>query len=499
MNTYNVLEYLEEAAQRFPSRKAVSLKDSSYTFQELRDQSRRIGANLIERFGPEGGKPVLIMAEQGIETAVYFLGVLYSGNFYVPADPQTPEHKLQAIMEDCEPIAVLGSEESFTKVRQSGWNGMCLTVDKIPEGVCSIPDKGGDDPLYLIYTSGSTGTPKGVLKSHRQEISFLEAYCRTFSFTPDDIIGNQTPFFFDASAKDFYMMLKLGCTLEILPAALFSLPPELIDYLNDKKVTFISWVPTALSLVAQLNPFSLVKPHTLKRVAFVGEVMPMKHLNRWREALPDLSYINLYGQTEIAGICAYYEVTGQYGDQEVLPIGKALSNCRLFLCTQDRIIREPDQIGEICIVSDALATGYYRREDLTDRSFVIRDFGEGPVRCFRTGDLASYNQEGDLVFAARSDYQIKHMGHRIELGEIEAVAGALPEIDRCCCLYQESKRKIVLFCQLISGCEAEPMQIHAALREQLTSYMLPGKVILKESLPLNASGKIDRMALKALL
>ena len=128
-----------------------------------------------------------------------------------------------------------------------------------------------------------------------------------------------------------------------------------------------------------------------------------------------------------------------------------------------------------------------------------KDFGEGLQRCFRTGDFAKYNKEGNLVFASRNDSQIKHMGRRIELGEIEAVAGSLSEINRCCCLYNSQKKKIVLFCELVPEISMTGREVQSLLKECITSYMLPNKVIVMDKLPLNANGKIDRQQLKTLV
>lgn len=488
----NILEYLEASAEKFPDKTAVAYKDEKYTFAELKAAAQSIGT-AIRALGITG-KPVGVMAERGIETPAYFFGAVYAGNFYVPVDPEMPTAKMQAIFDDAAFPLVLGKIPDGL-----AYAGAALTLSDVSPADCPIPDTGGDAPLYMVYTSGSTGVPKGVLKSHWAEISFIEAYCATFGFTGREIIGNQTPFYFDASAKDIYMMLRLGCTVEILPSTLFTLPPELIDYLNAKKVTFASWVPTVLSLVAQLNPFSLVKPTTLEKVFFVGEVMPVKHLNKWREALPDMHYVNLYGQSEIAGICAYYEVKETLDNAASLPMGLPLSNCKIYLLDGETVVHEPGRIGEMFIVSDALATEYYHDPEKTEKCFVTRDFGEGPVRCFKTGDLAQYDADGNLVFASRTDFQIKHMGHRIELGEIEAVAGALPEIGRCCCLYNAEKRKLVLFCTLSGGVELKGSEIQSLLRQKLSPYMLPNRVKIMDALPVNANGKIDRQALKALL
>lgn len=494
----NVLEYLEAAAKKNPNKTAIAYKDDSLTFDQLYRNAQGLAHAILSVTNGISKMPIAVISSRDINTVVYFLATLYSGNFYVPIDPDLPMEKTLSILKECKPAVLLGNscyQEYFHRELQCEYITF-LSIEAIEEASCSIPYVGNDDPLYLIYTSGSTGKPKGVLKSHAQEISFIETYCETFCFSEEEIIGNQTPFFFDASAKDFYMMLKLGCTLEILPTSLFSLPPELIDYLNQKRITFISWVPTALSLVAQLNPFSLIKPSFLKKVFFVGEVMPMKHLNKWRKALPNLQYVNLYGQTEIAGICAYHEVKEAYEDTEVLPIGKALSNCSLFLMENGKPIWEKDHIGEIYIASEALATGYFLDAEKTEQSFVFIDFGYGSIRCFKTGDLAYFNHSGDLVFASRADYQIKHLGHRIELGEIEAIAGSLKAVDRCCCLYHATKRKIYLFCQLNSSYSSTPFELLSELKDKLSAYMLPNKIIVLDKLPLNANGKIDRQALK---
>ena len=227
--------------------------------------------------------------------------------------------------------------------------------------------------------------------------------------------------------------------------------------------------------------------------------MPMKHLNTWRRELPDIQYVNLYGSSELAGICCYYEVSGIYPDDAVLPMGKPLANCSIYLLNEGEIVRESGMIGEMYVVSDALALEYFHDPEKTKSVFQICDFGDGPVRCLKTGDLAQYDEKGNILFVARKDFQIKHMGHRIELGEIEAVANAMPEINRCCCLYNAPKRKIVLFCELSAGCTLNGQEIRSIMKKKLSDYMVPGKVHILDVLPLNQNGKIDRQLLKSYL
>ncbi len=488
-----ILDYLESASEKYADKISVADREKKYTFSEARKLSKELAVNITETYN---SKPVAVFAHRSADVFLFYMAAAYSGNFYVPIDPDMPKEKIKSILDDCKPEYVFGETQDKSVLDEFGFCGTFLTIDSRVSSTRVFPEITGDMPLYMVYTSGSTGKPKGVLKSHKAVISYIEAYCDTFDFSSEDVIGNQTPFFFDASAKDLYLMLKTGATLEIIPTEMFAMPTDLIDYMNEKNVTFISWVPTALSIVAQLNILSFVLPKYLKKVFFVGEVMPMKHLNKWRKALPELQYVNLYGQSELAGICCYYEVKGAFENTDVLPMGKPLKNCRIYLLDGNEIVTEPDRIGEMYIVSDSLAIEYFNDPEKTANCFLEKDFGDGEVRCFKTGDLASYDSDGNLVFASRSDFQIKHLGHRIELGEIEVIAGALPEIQRCCCLYNKEKQKIVLFCELSQGVELNGTQIQSILRTKLSSYMVPTKVVIMDKLPINANGKINRQELK---
>ena len=507
----HIIEFFESTVERCPNHIAISCPAGAFTFRELKEHALRIAARIQRTIGGVH-QPVAVVAERDADTILYFLAVLYSGNFYVPIDPDLPMMKKKSILEECEPGVILCSEERREMVRDLTDYGCIITaLDQADQVEDLLPvTYRAEDPAYMVYTSGSTGKPKGVLKSHGSVCSFIEAFTQEFGLTEEEVIGNQTPFFFDASAKDIYLMLYTGARMEVLPAELFVLPPKLINYLNEKKVTYVCWVPTALAIVAQLNTFQLVVPETLKKVFFVGEVFPLKQLQKWIAQLPNLEYVNLYGSTELAGISCFYRIdTGR--ELTALPMGRPLSNCHVFLYDTEKqcVIREAGQTGEVCVVSEALADAYYKDPEKTAKNFSAMEVTEAlweagmppvgtVVRVLHTGDLARYDAEGNLVFASRKDFQIKHMGRRIELGEIESIADQLPEIQRCCCLYDAEKRKIRLFCELIAGCEWKSRDVRSALKGHLTDYMLPGSVTIMEKLPLNANGKIDRSRLKAL-
>ena len=477
----HLMEYLEQAAIRFPDKVAVASEKKQYTFAELRKQARMIAYVLKEK--GVYNEPIGVIADRDVETLAFFFGILYSGNYYVPIDPDMPNHKKDDIFIETNMKYCFGMKKKLLK--NTVFSGEFLGLQNGPEA-----DLTENDTFCLIYTSGSTGKPKGILKTHDAEIYFLEHFDEIADYQETDVIGNQTPFYFDASSKDIYMGLKKGCTVEIIPTKYFSFPPDLVDYMNKRHVSCISWVPTAISLVAQMNTFTVSVPKYLRNVFFVGEVMPMRYLKKWIESIP-ARYVNLYGQTELCGICCYYEVKG---DEDNLPVGKPIPGCHIYLIDETgNVITEAGREGELYIASPALAKEYYKT---SNDAFMKKDFGNGLEKCFKTGDLARYDDDGNLCFSSRADFQIKHMGNRIELGEIEAIAMTLDDIQACCCVYNQEDKKLVLFCT--SEYETDGQKIRSALRKILAEYMLPRKVVILDYLPTNRNGKIDRQRLKDL-
>ena len=490
----NLLLEFEKNAAAFPEKTALACGGERWSFSALRDTAARLGTAIRARMPRPGAVGVLI--NRDAQTGVLLLAALYAGCYYVPLDPEMPREKLRTILDDAGIRVLLGAEVLRPLAEQLGFDGAFFTVADIVETPADVPDVEDDAPLYMVYTSGSTGKPKGVLKSHGAMRSFLSAFIPTFGLTADEILGNQTPLFFDAAAKDYYLMLHLGCTMEIIPSEKFIFPVRLIEYLNERGITYVCWVPTALAIVTQLNTFRQVKPTTLKKVFFVGETFPIKQLHKWLTELPDLDYVNLYGSSELAGICCYYRIP--HGTlPERLPLGRALGNCRVWLHGADGFLTVPDVPGELWVESGALALCYYGDAEKTAKTFCVEALPDGRrARVLKTGDLACYDAAGELVFRSRSDFQIKHMGRRIELGEIETAADRLEAVRRCCCLYNDDKKRIELFCELNDGQTLDGKAVQSVLRGRLSDYMLPSKVWVLDRLPLNANGKLDRPAMK---
>lgn len=502
----NILWSLEQTAEKYADRVAVSDVNQELTWKELVKKAQVIGAELSEKVQP--GNPVPVLLEKSSETLAVMLGIVYAGCFYVPVNPMNPTERLRKIMEKLDPEVIISDEKGKEQLAAVG-NGLenkvmgpealktATGTELSEEQYSRLEQIQGQwketDVLYGIFTSGSTGTPKAIVVSHGAASRFIRHFTEIFEITSADVIGNQAPFDFDVSVKDIYSSIMTGAQLVLIPKEYFSTPPRLLDYLCDKKVTNLTWAVSALTLVSALKGLNYRVPESVKRVMFSGEAMPPKQLRIWQEKLPEAKFVNLYGPTEITCNCTYFPIERQYEDSEKIPAGKAFPGRRVILVDEEgKQVTEPGVQGEICSAGESLANGYYKEPEQTAEKFVLYPVDGTEQRMYQTGDLGSYDEEGNIVFAGRKDFQIKHMGYRIEPGEIEAAIGALPEIHACVCIYLETTDEILLFYQGKIKQEA----LSAAVSGKLPAYMRPNKFIRIRQMPYNSNGKVDRKLLK---
>lgn len=494
----NILEYLEHSATTHPDKIAVLDPEKSATYEELLDNARRIGSFLSEQEIPQS--PVAVFMDKSVEALTAFMGIVSAGCFYISINMDQPPTRIRQILEtsNAGSIITLGSDTSI--IKEAGYLGKCfdyhhmikheINVDalaKIRENFLDI------NPLYCNFTSGSTGIPKGVLVSHRSVIDFMEYFPSLFHITEEDRIGNQAPFDFDVSVKDIYSTLKMGATMIIIPKRLFSIPTQLLDYLCDQKVTTLIWAVSALCMVSQLKGFTYKIPDQVNKVLFSGEAMPVKQLSIWQKYLPNARYVNLYGPTEITCNCTYYEINRDFQAEEKIPIGRPFPNEKVFLLDEEnKQVTTPGVNGELCVSGTALALGYYNNPEQTKRAFIQNPLNQNYLEMiYRTGDLAFYNEDNDLCFAGRKDFQIKHMGHRIELEEIEMAINSFSPIERACCVFEEKRNRITAF--YVGSMEGK--EISEQMRKSLPSYMIPTAFRTITEFPITPNGKIDRKKL----
>ncbi len=498
----NFFEYFSQTVSDFSAKIAIDDNNGILTFEELNLFSDKIGI-FITNFLGISRKPVPVFLPKSRWAVVSFLGIFKSGNFYVPLDVKSPLERTLKILDALSSECIITDKEHEAKLIEIGYQGKIILIESVLELEVTEPEievlseiKNSIidlDPIYSIFTSGSTGTPKGVLISHRGVIDYIEWAIKTYNVTSDEIIGNQAPFYFDNSTLDIYLMLATGATLNIIPEEKFTFPIKLIEYVNEKDINFVFWVPSVLNSVSNFDAFSSIIPSKLRKILFAGEAMSNKHLNYWRKKYPNALYSNLYGPTEITVDCTFYIVDREFNDDESLPIGKACKNTQILVLSEDGKLVDKGEIGELCVRGSSLAFGYYNDSEKTNAAFVQNPLHNlYPDIIYKTGDLVYENKFGEYIFMGRKDSQIKHMGYRIELGEIETAIQGLKQIKNACVLYDDVLKQIVAF---YIG-DLPVAEIRKNLFNVLPKYMIPTKWFNEVNFPLNANGKVDRLELK---
>lgn len=499
----SILQLLEISASKYPNKIAFADTSKEVTYQEFLKTSKKIGSALTNL--QQTNAPIAIYIDKNVKCLEAMMGTLYSGNFYTILDTASPKERLNNIIETLEPIAIITDQKNLEKAKQLESSTQTIYIyeelieEEINESLLKeINQKMIDtDPMYILFTSGSTGVPKGTVISHKSVLAYIHWVKEAFDINENTIFGSQTPFYFSMSVTDIFTTILTGATFYIIPKMYFSFPVKLLEFLNEKKINTIYWVPSALSIVANLKALDEVKLPYLQKVLFAGEVMPTKQLNIWIEHLPNVLFANLYGPTETTDICTYYVVDRKFENSESLPIGKHCDNCNVMIINEEGKLAKQGEEGELCVRGSFLAQGYYYNPVQTQKVFVQNPLNQAyPEIIYKTGDIVKENEKGEIIYLSRKDFQIKHMGYRIELGEIETAINAIEGIILCACVYDTVNSKIVLFYQ---GNKLDKKELLEQAKQRLPNYMCPNEIICLDKMPYNANGKIDRKKLKEMI
>lgn len=447
----NVLEYLEAAYLKAPEKTAYASETDSLTFRQVYMQARSVGTVLLK----DGlyKKPVVVFMEKSPQTITAFLGVVYAGCYYVPVDEEMPSYRMELIFKTLSPQAVICDKATTDRLYKMGYQGQVYLYEQISatpqdtKALSAVREKSIDtDALYIVFTSGSTGIPKGVVACHRSVIDYIENLSAVLQVSEDTVFGNQAPLYVDACLKEIYPTLKFAATAYLIPKQLFMFPVKLVEFINAHQINTICWVVPALTMISGLGAFEKAVPSSLKTIAFGSEVFPARQLALWRKYVPNARYINLYGPTEATGMSCYYVVDREFKEDEVIPIGRPFPNTGILLLNEDGKEVTQGEKGEICIRGTAVTMGYYRQPEKTAANFVQNPLNKDyPEIIYKTGDLGYYNDRGELMFASRKDYQIKHMGHRIELGEIEGSVNCMEKSQAAVVFMMRKRKKLYYF------------------------------------------------------
>ncbi|MFJ4584738.1 amino acid adenylation domain-containing protein, partial [Streptomyces echinatus] len=511
-HTRTLTDLLEAQAERTPDRTAVVFEGSELSYTELFARADRLAALLTRGgAGPEG--VVAVAVPRSLDLIVALLAVLKSGAAYLPIDPDDPSERTAFVLGDARPVLLLVTEAT---------SALLTGTDEVPRIVLDSPQNRNDlegsaddakepepaarrasgllprHPAYVIYTSGSTGRPKGVVVPHEGIVNRLLWMQDQYGLTGDDRVLQKTPSSFDVSVWEFFWPLIAGAGLVVARPGGHKDPAYLAEVIDGQQVTTAHFVPSMLR--AFLAQPTAVGCTSLRQVICSGEALTAD-LARSFHAVLNVPLHNLYGPTEASVDVTHHACAPQDGPAEAHPpIGRPIWNTQVFVLDAGLAPVPAGVVGELYLAGAGLARGYLNRPGLTAERFVANPFGGPGERMYRTGDLVRWNTEGELEYIGRADTQVKVRGFRIELGEIETALTGQESVAQAAVVVREDRpgdRRVVAYVVPASGAVADPSALRRQLAQTLPDYMVPSAVLSLDTLPLTASGKLDRRALPA--
>ncbi|OBF76888.1 non-ribosomal peptide synthetase [Mycobacterium sp. 852002-51613_SCH5001154] len=466
---------------RVPEAPALTFDGHTLTYRELDEAANRL-AHLLAEHGAGPGESVALLFSRSADAIVSILAVLKTGAAYLPIDPAVPASRIEFVLADAAPVAVVTTAELRSRV--DGSDLLVVDVNDAPvdaQPATALPAPSPDDIAYLIYTSGTTGVPKGVAVTHHNATQLLE---KLHADLPDPGVWAQWhSLVFDVSVHEIFGALLHGGRLVVVPESVAGSPKDLHDLLVAENVTVLSQTPSAVGMLS---------PEGLESTALVvaGEACPPEVVDRWA---PGRVMINAYGPTEGT---VYAAMSTPLSADTGAPIGAPVPGAALFVL--DKWLRPAPEgvVGELYIAGRGVACGYARRSGLTASRFVACPFGAPGARMYRTGDLVRWGADGQLQYLGRVDEQVKIRGYRIELGEIQAALAGLDGVEQAAVIAREDRPGDKRLVGYITG-SANPAEIRAQLGERLPAYMVPVAVVVLDALPLTVNGKLDKRALPA--
>ncbi|MNF32587.1 Linear gramicidin synthase subunit D [compost metagenome] len=485
-------------ARRSPDWDAVLSGGQSLSFAELESRSNRL-AQLLRRHGAGPEKVVGVALPRSVDWPVALLAVLKSGAAYLPLDAQHPSERLAFIMRDSGMALLLG--HSSLSERLPELDGVTrLELDRLE--LDDLPDQAPQVTLhegslaYLIYTSGSTGQPKAVAVAHGPLSMHCEAIGERYGMSPADRELHFMSFAFDGAHERWLVPLLFGGSLLIRDDELWT-PERTLAAMTVHGVTVAAFPPAYLqALASQAEAQGSAPP--MRVYCFGGDAVPDAAFERARAALRPRAIINGYGPTETVVTPLLWKAEGDtVCGAAYAPIGERVGARTLHVLDSELNPVPEGVAGELYIGGEGLARGYHGRPALTAERFVADPFSEGG-RLYRTGDLVRRRADDTFDYLGRLDHQVKVRGFRIELGEIEARLREQPEVSSAVVVARDGQTGRQLVAYVAAGYLAGLADsLRQRLKGLLPDYMLPAQVVVLDALPLNANGKVDRLALPA--
>ncbi|MCP3405648.1 non-ribosomal peptide synthetase [Bradyrhizobium sp. CCGB01] len=493
-----IVEAFEQTSVSNGSRVAYFGDFGEITFGQLRERVAAIRSLL--RASDVGADDVIAMlVDRSPDVAAVILAARALRSIVVPISPNYPRDRIEDILRDCQAKLLVHANAAELGVDLPSVCLLTLQGAIAPTQDFEYCDKRTDQGISnLIYTSSSTGKPKGVAIPESAILNRLNWMWRRFPFDCTDVLVVQKSASLVASVWEYFGGLLKGVPTLILTHEQMLDPDLLLCALAEHRVTRLFASPPLLSGVIASQERHR-RPTALRLVTSSAEPMPSSLPVRWRANFPNVPLWNFYGATECASNAAVYEASDSYDDSSLVPVGRPIDNVKLYVLDPQLKKVPVGAAGELCIAGRCVSAGYWRDQDRTNRSFVPNPYDEGQYGVlYRSGDVARISTRGLLEICGRSDNQIKVRGFRIELEEVETTLEAHPAIAKAAVVadgIDNHRRLTALVVPARDGLSSG--DIVARLRQSLPSYMIPAAFRLVDSIPLTASGKIDRSRLSS--
>ncbi|MFJ2746356.1 amino acid adenylation domain-containing protein, partial [Streptomyces sp. NPDC087440] len=517
----------EQRVARASEATAVVYEGVELSYAELNARANRLARLLVARgAGPECVVALMLPRSEWLPVAL--LAVVKSGAAYVPVDPAYPAERIDYMLQDADPVCVLGSAETLGRLPEGlagrGVEVTAETVTAYADVDLSDVERGGvllrpEHPVYVMYTSGSTGRPKAVMFRAGAMANLLAWHGRrhgdglTSGSTAGAVSGpasgvtsgvttaHFTSISFDVAAQEIFTALWSGGILALPREDVRKDPAELVRWLDRRGVNELYAPNLVIEAVAEASAELGLPLPELTDVAQAGEALTLHGpVRKFFASVPGRRLHNHYGPTETHVVTAL-SLEGDPAEWPVLPsIGRPVANSRVYVL-DERLRPVPVGVaGELYLAGAQLARGYLNRPALTAERFVADPFAGSGERMYRSGDLARRRADGRMEFLGRADFQVKIRGFRVELGEVEAAIASHPDVAQVAVVAREDRsggEQLVAYVVPREREETDDIDVRRYLSGRLPEFMVPAAVVVLDALPLTANGKLDRRALPA--
>lgn len=510
----NVYQYFERSRATNPSSACLRIGSQSYSYQRVSNLADHICMLISDH---ESSSPVGILAHRSLSAYTGVLASLKAGLGYVPLSSKLPIKRNVGILESAgietlivdsasieyaikllkfHPCKLIFPEDLLEEVcLKLPEDAIVFTLENMPKRSFAMEAEPSNF-AYLLFTSGSTGKPKGVPVSHANVVSYVDHILNTFCFSSADRFSQIFDLTFDLSVHDMFICWATGATLCIPNKPVLS--P--IRYIKDHNISVWFSVPSLIHFMQKSNFLQAGAFSTIRFSFFCGEPLSTDLVSYWQQACPNSEIVNIYGPTEVTIGCSFFRWDSLIPKSNkswlgIVSIGNIFSTLRYCILNDEGIPAGINEVGELCLSGDQLVNGYWKNDDKTREQFVQLS-ETGNTIWYKTGDLVMEDEEHDIFYLSRKDFQVKINGYRVELEEINCVvkqftgAGIVISVP-----YNPQGNFIEGIYTFIDTYSYGQASIINYCREWLPEYMVPHKIVFLEEFPVNGNGKIDRNAL----